>query len=45
MFYKNSQNCKVQSSFLHWRTTGQQSHLFKQSLRELYQATEPVFIY
>lgn len=27
MFYKNSQNCKVQSSFLHWRTTGQESSL------------------
>ena len=40
MFYKNSQNCKVQSSFffLHWRTTGQQGHLFKRSLRELHRA-------
>lgn len=37
MFYKNSQNCEVQSIFfvLQWRTPGQQSPFFWPSWREL----------
>ncbi len=46
MFYKNSQDCEVQSDpfYYKWRTMGQQSRVFWPSWRELQGPTGSVSI-